>query len=52
MALIAQTARGIDQLGERGLSSKTKSEVWWNRHRNHPCHCSACFRVLLDAAAE
>ena len=53
MPLVAQTARGIDQLGERGLFEPNKKRVIARiAHRNHPCHCSACLRVTLDADGE
>src|ERR1700692_773034 len=45
MPLIAQTAGGIDQLGERGLFEPNKKRVIARiAHRNHPCHRSAAGR--------
>ena len=53
MPLIAQTARGIDQLGERGLFEPNKKRVIARiAHRNHPCHRSARLHVTLDADGE
>ena len=50
MPLVAQTARGIDQVGERGLFEPNKKRVIARiAHRNHPCHCSEHARVGLDA---
>ena len=50
MPFIAQTARGIDQLSERGLFEPNKKCVIARiTHRNHLWRYSACVPATPDA---